>query len=631
MTRLSLTFLLICVSVIRLWSQEIPANDSFTIRFDHRVMDSLTAPNTQDIQTIKSHIDQLKSRRQDIYVQRVYFTMHAIPEAVSKLRYENASNRIKNILSYDIKINAGFGEDFRQLDNTLDVIFEYAQREPISEFLKSLKQIDEVKYWNPSEDGLFLTQQGALVYLPKNSANLPAQFSDSDRIELRFSEGVGPQQLISNGMHTTTLDGAFSPVYANKFYALYEGEIIQPNSPDLWMILMPGEEMKASFRATADTLNHFIANQNSSKFWKESGQDPIILSGLLHLIENGDTSKIHALKEVIKLNPKAFDENSKQRIEALLNLHVKDIQELHTSFNSAFAEAGYPNFSKLYASVQELFAPYDRPYSKENEIIYQALKNQDNLSPHELLVNRALFEIVKKSLQLSLEDLKEKHKNLHRQCLEIYDEIQLEQVIYELQDAALIYRSIDFLKKQELFEAWKVLAAYPNFMRGKEHILGKDGLGRLIGWHNLFYPQEVYMRNPMNRRDNQESIRNLTERPMYACPLQNGWNAIGKTIPRVENPTLAVEFQCAEYGKLFFYAPKSGAVIIPRKIGQSHYFSNSLDASTEGYMIAFYMANSRAVMSITPAEFRHDIWSDFDFNLLSSKAMYTEIAKLKKE
>ena len=629
MTRLSLTILLICVSTITLWSQEIPANDSFNVRFDHRVMDSLTAPNNQDLQIIKNHLSQLQSSRQDIYVHRIYFTMHAIPEAVSKLRYENASNRIKKILKYDVKINAGFGEDVRQFDNTLDVVFEYAQREPISKFLKNLKQIDETKYWKPSEDGLFLTQQGALVYLPKNSAKLPSKFGAGDMVELRFTEGNGPQHLIGNAMHTMTSDGTFSPVYVNKFYALFDGEIIQPKSPDLWIIIMPGEEMQASFRAKADTLTNYTADQNSSKFWKESAQDPIILSGLLHLIENGDTSKIHALKEIIDLNPKAFDEISKQRFEALLDLHVKDIQELQASFTSAFADAGYPSFYKIYGIAQELFSSYNRPYSKENQIIYQALKNQDDLILHEQLVNRALFEIAKKSLQLSLESLKEKHKDLYKQCLEIYDEIQLEQVIHEMQEEALIYRSIDFLVKQELFEAWQVLAAYPNFMRSKEHILGKDGLGRLLGWHNLFYPHEIYMRSPINRRDNQESIRNLTERPMYACRLQNGWNAIGKTMPRVENPTLVVEFQCAEYGQLFFYAPESGAIIIPREIGRSHFFSNSLDSGTEGYMIAFYMANSRAVMSVTPAEFRHDIWSDFDFKPLSSNAMYTKIAELK--
>ena len=92
-----------------------------------------------------------------------------------------------------------------------------------------------------------------------------------------------------------------------------------------------------------------------------------------------------------------------------------------------------------------------------------------------------------------------------------------------------------------------------------------------------------------------------------------------------------MEFQCAEYGQLFFYAPESGAIIIPREIGRSHFFSNSLDSGTEGYMIAFYMANSRAVMSVTPAEFRHDIWSDFDFKPLSSNAMYTKIAELKED
>ena len=66
---------------------------------------------------------------QHFSVDRIYFTMHAIPEAINKLRYENASNRITNAMNYDVRINAGFGQDFRKLDNTLDVIFEYAQKE----------------------------------------------------------------------------------------------------------------------------------------------------------------------------------------------------------------------------------------------------------------------------------------------------------------------------------------------------------------------------------------------------------------------------------------------------------------------------------------------------------------------
>ena len=131
------------------------------------------------------------------------------------------------------------------------------------------------------------------------------------------------------------------------------------------------------------------------------------------------------------------------------------------------------------------------------------------------------------------------------------------------------------------------MAAYPKFMKGKADILGNEGLGLLMGWHNLFFPQEIYMNTASNRRDNQDSPRNLTERPMYAHTLNNGWNGLGKPIERKENPTLSVDFPCAEYGKVFFYARESGAVIIPRGFSTYHTFTRSLDVSTEGQIIAF--------------------------------------------
>ena len=41
------------------YSQEVPANDSFTIRFDYGGLDSLTFPNRHDIRIIHDHLDYL--------------------------------------------------------------------------------------------------------------------------------------------------------------------------------------------------------------------------------------------------------------------------------------------------------------------------------------------------------------------------------------------------------------------------------------------------------------------------------------------------------------------------------------------------------------------------------------------
>ncbi|MGB0457456.1 MAG: hypothetical protein ACPGGH_03935 [Chitinophagales bacterium] len=612
------------------YSQEVPANDSFTIRFDYGGLDSLTFPNRYDIQIIHDHLDQFSRKNPAFFVDRIYFTMHAIPEAVNKLRYENASNRITNAINYDVRINAGFGQDFRKLDNTLDVVFEYAPRESVSYILDKLKQVDDVRYWNPTKDGLFLTEQGALIYLPKNSADLPPNFTAGSKIELLISEGTGPQHLISNGMHTTTSNGAFSPVYVNRFYARFDGKVVEPKQANSWLIIMPGEAMAASYRAKPDTLFHFTADQNVSPFWTQSTEGPIILSGLLHLIESGDTSNLHHLREIMDADPKAFDELTRQQFNDVISNQIRDIETLTSTYISLFSDAGLPNFSKVYSLAKDLFSPYKRPYSKENEMINRVLAKTSNLASHSLAVDHALYEVARKSLKISQDDLKSNHKELYKACTSIYSNEELEEKLTTFYESALIYRSINLLQKQGLFEGWQVMAAYPKFMKGKADILGNEGLGLLLGWHNLFFPQEIYMNTASNRRDNQDSPRNLTERPMYAHTLNNGWNGLGKPIERKENPTLSVDFPCAEYGKVFFYARESGAVIIPRGFSTYHTFTRSLDVSTEGQIIAFFMANSRPVLSITDADFYNETWANFDFTPLPPRTMYSEIAKLGK-
>ena len=612
------------------FGQDIPANDSFTIRFDYGGLDSLTFPNKQDIQRIHNHLDQFSRENPAYFVDRIYFTMHAIPEAVNKLRYENASNRITNAINYDVRINAGFGQDFRKLDNTLDVVFEYAPRESISYIMDKLKRVDDIRYWNPTEDGLFLTEQGALIYLPKNSAILPPGFTAGSKIELLISEGVEPQQLISNGMHTTTDQGAFSPVYVNRFYARFDGNVVQPKRADSWLIIMPGEAMAASYRATPDTLAHFTADQNVSKFWTQSFQNPIILSGLLHLIENGDTSNLHQLRDIMDGDSKAFSELTEQQLNDVITRQVRDIEALESSYSSIFSDAGLPSFTKVYSLAKELFSQYNRPYSKENEIIGRVLDKTTSITPHALAVDHALYELARKSIEVSLDELKSNHKELYKACKEVYSNEELEEKLATLYESALIYRSINLLQKQGLFEGWQVMAKYPKFMRGKADIIGDEGLGLLMGWHNLFFPQEIYMNTASNRRDNQDSPRSLRERPMYAHALNNGWNGLGRPIERKENPTLLVDFPCADYGKVFFYAKESGAVIIPRSFNTYHSLTRSLDVSTEGHIIAFFMANSRPVLSITAADFYNETWANFDFTPLPPRTMYTELAKLGK-
>ena len=628
---ITLLLFALCLGLVQpSYCQEIPANDSFTVRFDYGGIDSLTFPNKQDIQRIHDHLDQFSRENPAFFVDRIYFTMHAIPEAVNKLRYENASNRITNAMNYDVRINAGFGQDFRKLDNTLDVIFEYAQRKSVSFIMDKLKKVDDVRYWNPTQDGFFLTEQGALIYLPKNSAVLPASFPAGSKIELLISEGTGPQQLISNGMHTTTDKGAFSPVYVNRFYARFDGKIIQPKRADSWLIIMPGEAMAASYRATPDTLAHFTADQNLSKFWTQSVQEPIILSGLLHLIENGDTSNLHKLREIMDGNPKAFSELTKQQFNDVITRQVRDIEALTTSYSSVFSDAGLPSFVKIYSLAKDLFSQYNRPYSKENEIIGRVLDKTTSITPHRLAVDQALYKLARKSLKITLDDLKSNHKELYKACKEVYSNEELEEKLTIFYESALIYRSINLLQKQGLLEGWQVMANYPKFMRGKADILGDEGLGLLMGWHNLFVPHEIYMNTASNRRDNQDSPRNLRERPMYAHVLNNGWNGLGRPIERKENPTLSVDFPCADYGKVFFYAKENGAVIIPRSFATYHTFTRSLDVSTEGHIIAFFMANSRPVLSITPAEFYNETWANFDFTPLPPRTMYTELTKLGK-
>ena len=119
-----------------------------------------------------------------------------------------------------------------------------------------------------------------------------------------------------------------SPVYVNRFYARFDGKIIQPKRADSWLIIMPGEAMAASYRATPDTLAHFTADQNLSKFWTQSVQEPIILSGLLHLIENGDTSNLHKLRDIMDGNPKAFSELTKQQFNDVITRQVRDTSPL---------------------------------------------------------------------------------------------------------------------------------------------------------------------------------------------------------------------------------------------------------------------------------------------------------------
>tara|TARA_Y100000385_G_scaffold269613_1_gene307812 strand:+ start:239 stop:2140 length:1902 start_codon:yes stop_codon:yes gene_type:complete len=621
----------LCIGLVQqAFGQDIPTNDSFTIRFDYGGLDSLTFPNKQDIQRIHNHLDQFAREHPAFFIDRIYFTMHAIPEAVNKLRYENASNRITNAINYDVRINAGFGQDFRKLDNTLDVVFEYAPRESISYIMDKLKQVNDVRYWNPTEDGFFLTEQGAIIYLQKNSAVLPPGFTAGSKIELLISEGIEPQQLISNGMHTTTDQGAFSPVYVNRFYARFDGKFVQPKRADAWLIIMPGEAMAASYRATPDTLTHFTADQNVSKFWTQSVKDPIILSGLLHLIENGDTSNLHNLRDIMDGDPKAFSELTKQQFNDVITSHIRDIEALLSSYSSVFSDAGLPSFAKVYNLAKDLFSQYTRPYSKENEIIGRVLNKTTSIVSHPLAVDQGLYELARKSLEVSLDELKSNHKELYKACKEVYRNEELEKKLTTLYESALIYRSINLLQKQGLFEGWQVMANYPKFMRGKADILGDEGLGLLMGWHNLFFPQEIYMNTASNRRDNQDSPRNLRERPMYAHVLNNGWNGLGRPIERKENPTLSVDFPCADYGKVFFYAKESGAVIIPRSFTTYHSFTRSLDVSTEGHIIAFFMANSRPVLSITAADFYNETWANFDFTPLPPRTMYTELTKLGK-
>ena len=628
---ITLLLLSLCLGLVQQsFGQEIPTNDTFTVRFDYGGLDSLTFPNKQDIQQIHNHLDQFSRENPAFFVNRIFFTMHAIPEAINKLRYENASNRITNAINYDVRINAGFGQDFRKLDNTLDVVFEYAPRESISYIMDRLKQVDDVRYWNPTQDGFFLTEQGALIYLPKNSAVLPPGFTAGSNIELLISEGIEPQQLISNGMHTTTDQGAFSPVYVNRFYALFDGRVIQPKNADSWLILMPGEAMAASYRAKPDTLSHFTADQNISKFWIQSVRDPIILSGMLHLIENGDTSNLHNLREIMDGDSKAFSELTKQQFNDVITSQVRDIEALTANFSSVFSDAGLPSFTKVYSLAKELFSQYNRPYSKENEIIGRVLDKTTSIAPYPLAVDQGLYELARKSLEVSLGELKSNHKELYKACKEVYSNEELEEKLTTLYESALIYRSINLLQKQGLFEGWQVMANYPKFMRGKADILGDEGLGVLMGWHNLFFPQEIYMNTASNRRDNQDSPRNLRERPMYAHVLNNGWNGLGRPIERKENPTLSVDFPCADYGKVFFYAKESGAVIIPRSFSTYHSFTRSLDISTEGHIIAFFMANSRPVLSITAADFYNETWANFDFTPLPPRTMYTELTKLGK-
>ena len=99
---ITLLFFSFCLGLVQQsYCQDIPANDSFTIRFDYGGVDSLTFPNKQDIQRIHDHLDQFSRENPAFFVDRMYFTMHAIPEAVNKLRYENASNRITNAINYD--------------------------------------------------------------------------------------------------------------------------------------------------------------------------------------------------------------------------------------------------------------------------------------------------------------------------------------------------------------------------------------------------------------------------------------------------------------------------------------------------------------------------------------------------
>ena len=216
-----------------------------------------------------------------------------------------------------------------------------------------------------------------------------------------------------------------------------------------------------------DTLAHFTADQNLSKFWTQSVQEPIILSGLLHLIENGDTSNLHNLRDIMDGNPKAFSELTKQQFNDVITRQVRDIEALTTSYSSVFSDAGLPSFAKIYSLAKDLFSQYNRPYSKENEIIGRVLDKTTSITPHPLAVDQALYELARKSLKVTLDDLKSNHKELYKACKEVYSNEELEEKLTIFYESALIYRSINLLQKQGLLEGWQVMANYPKFMRGK--------------------------------------------------------------------------------------------------------------------------------------------------------------------
>ena len=62
-------------------------------------------------------------------------------------------------------------------------------------------------------------------------------------------------------------------VYVNRFYARFDGKVVEPKQANSWLIIMPGEAMAASYRAKPDTLFHFTADQNVSPFWTQSTED----------------------------------------------------------------------------------------------------------------------------------------------------------------------------------------------------------------------------------------------------------------------------------------------------------------------------------------------------------------------
>ena len=81
--------------------------------------------------------------------------------------------------------------------------------------------------------------------------------------------------------------------------------------------------------------------------------------------------------------------------------------------------------------------------------------------------------------------------------------------------------------------------------------------------------------------------------PMRSITDGTDW----KTIERKENPTLSVDFPCADYGKVFL-CKENGAVL--SGAATYHTFTRSLDVSTEGHIIAFFMANSRPFHRLHP-------------------------------